>query len=147
MDWLYNLNAGHWLVIGLVLLALEVGGGIAYLLGPGIAALFVALVHWLYPLAPLTEMFLFVIGSIVATFAYARFFRNSADEAAADGLHDRLQGMVGKETQLTEAVHGNDRIAFGDTLWRVRSEKQLEAGTKVRVTGVDIDILLIEQVL
>jgi len=147
MDWLYNLNAGHWLVIGLVLLALEVGAGIAYLLGPGLAALFVALIHWLYPLSPIAEIVLFVVGSIVATFAYARFFRNKSDEAAADGLHDRLKGMVGKETQLSAAVQGNDRIAFGDTLWRVRSEQALAAGTKVRVTDVDIDILIIEPVL
>ena len=147
MDWLYNLHAGHWLAIGLVLLALEVGAGVAYLLGPGLAALAVALIHWLYPLGPFTEITLFVIGSIVATFAYARYFRNKTTDAAADGLHDRLQGMVGKETELAQAVKGNDRIAFGDTLWRVRSEHALAAGTKVRVTGVDIDILLIEQVL
>jgi len=147
MDWLYNLHAGHWLVIGLVLLALEVGAGIAYLLGPGLAALVVALIHWVYPLGPLAEIVLFIVGSIAATFAYARYFRNATVDAAADGLHDRLQGMVGKETQLAAAVHGNDRIAFGDTLWRVRSEQALDAGAKVRVTDIDIDILIIEQVL
>jgi len=144
MEWLASLTATHWLIIGLVLLALEVGAGIAYLLGPGLAALLVALVHWLYPLSVSAQITLFAIGSIIATFAYARYFRNAKSDAAADGLHDRLRSMVGKETVLTADVNGNDRIAFGDTLWRVRSDGPISAGSRVKVTDLDIDVLVIE---
>ena len=146
MDWLINMQASHWFAFGLILLALEVGAGIAYLLGPGLAAMVVAGIHWVYPLSPLAQMFAFVIASIVATFAYARYFRNRND-AAADGLHDRLRGMIGKETQLDKTVDGMDRIAFGDTLWRVRSNTTIDSGQKVRVTEVEGDVLIIEAVL
>lgn len=146
MEWLYQLTPTQWLVFGLVLLALEVAAGIAYLLGPGIAAIAVAAVHWAVPLSPAGQLVLFVIGSIVATFAYARYFKNGENDSAADGLHNRLHSMVGKETELTGPVNGNDRIAFGDTLWRVRSEQPIAAGQKVKVTAVDIDILVIEAV-
>ena len=146
MDWLSQLTAYHWLAIGLVLLALEVGAGIAYLLGPGFAALLVALIHWVYPLSPSAQLIAFAVGSVLATFAYARYFKNQPEDAAADGLHDRLRGMIGKETVLTAAIDGNDRIAFGDTLWRVRSAKALPAGCKIKVVDVDIDILLVDEV-
>lgn len=144
--WLSNLSPEYWLAFGLLLLALEVGAGIAYLLGPGLAAILVALVHWFYPLAPLPQILLFTLGSIVSTFAYARFFRHGASDAAADGLHDRLRSMIGKEAVLASAIDGNDRIPFGDTLWRVRSGGPIGAGTKVRVTDVDGDFLLVEEI-
>ncbi len=144
MEWLESMTAAHWLILGLVLLALEVGAGLAYLLGVALGAIIVAAVLALVPLSPLAQFTLFAISSVVATFAYARFFKNRDSDAAADGLHNRLHGMVGKETTLTGDVHGNERIAFGDTLWRVRSDQPISAGNKVRVVGVDDEILLIE---
>ncbi len=144
MDWYESLTAAHWLGLGLVLLALEVGAGIAYLLGAGLGALLVALVLLFMPLTPALQIVLFVLGSIAATFAYARLFRNEDEYKAADGMHDRLGSMVGKETSLAEPVHGNDRIPFGDTLWRVRSAEPIAAGQKVRVVDVDNDVLVIE---
>jgi len=144
MEWLESMTAAHWLILGLVLLALEVGAGLAYLLGVGLGAIAVAAVFALVPLSPLAQFTLFAISSVIATIAYARFFKNRDSDAAADGLHNRLLGMVGNETTLTGDVHGNERIAFGDTLWRVRSDKLISAGSKVRVVGVEDDILLIE---
>ena len=146
MDWLASLTAGHWLGLGLVLLALEVGAGIAYLLGPGIAALLVALILLLIPLSGEAQIVLFAFGSIAATFAYVRYFHNTEDRAAAEGLHDRTRSMIGKETKLQDAIDGNARIAFGDTLWRVRSSALIAAGDKVRVVDVDDDVLLVEAV-
>ena len=145
MEWLESMTAVQWLILGLVLLALEVGAGLAYLLGLGLAALIVAAVLALVPLSPLTQVVLFAVSSIVATFAYARFFRNQDIESAADGLHDRLRGMIGKETVLTADLHGNERIAFGDTLWRVRAGTPIDSGKKVRVVDVDGEVLLVEE--
>ena len=147
MEWLDSLAPAHWLILGLVLLALEVGAGLAYLLGVALAAIIVAGLLAVFPMSPLAQFCLFAAGSIVATFAYARFFKNQDIESAADGLHDRLHGMIGKETRLSADLHGNDRIAFGDTLWRVRSGSTISSGKQVRVVDVDGEILLIEELL
>lgn len=146
MEWLQSMSAAHWLILGLVLLALEVSAGMAYLLGVGLGAIVVAAVLAVLPLSPLAQFTLFAISSVITTFAYVRFFKNQDSDAAADGLHDRLRGMIGKETRLTSDLHGNERIAFGDTLWRVRTDGPISAGSKVRVVDVDVDgeILLIE---
>jgi len=144
MEWLESMTAAHWLILGLVLLALEVGAGLAYLLGVGLGAIVVALVLALVPLSPVAQFTLFAISSVIATYAYARYFKSRNSDAAADGLHNRLHGMIGKETTASADLHGNERIAFGDTLWRVRSDQPISAGSKVRVVGVDDEILLIE---
>lgn len=146
MEWLESLTAGQWLILGLVLLAIEVGLGLAYLLGVGLAAIVVAAVLTIVPLSPLAQFTLFGVGSIIATFAYARFFKNNGTESAADGLHDRLRGMIGKETRLSADLSGSSRIPFGDTLWRVQVARPVSAGNKVRVVDVQDDILLVEEI-
>lgn len=145
MEWLESLTAGQWLILGLVLLALEVGAGLAYLLGVALAAIVVAATLAVVPLSPLAQFTLFALSSVIATFAYARFFKNQAAESAADGLHDRRRSMIGKETRLTADLSGNERIAFGDTLWRVRAGSPIGSGKKVRVVDIEDEILLVEE--
>ncbi len=146
MEWLESLTAGQWLILGLILLALEVGAGLAYLLGVALAAIVVAAVMAVVSLSPLAQFTLFAVSSVIATFAYARFFKNQAVDSAADGLHDRRRSMIGKETRLTADLHGNERIAFGDTLWRVRADLPIDTGKKIRVVDVDADILVVEEI-
>ncbi|MEM7217130.1 MAG: NfeD family protein [Pseudomonadota bacterium] len=147
MEWLDNVSSTHWLGFGLLLLILEVSFGIAYLLGPGFAALIVALAVWQTELTPSEALVLFGVLSVITTWAYARYFRHSPDSGAADGLHDRTRSMIGKETTASDVIDGEARIAFGDTLWRVRSTgPAIAAGSRVRVEGVDDDVLLVNAV-
>lgn len=146
MDWITHLSASHWMVLGLALLAVEVVAGIGYLLGPGLAALLLALLSWLLPLSPNVQLLSFAIGSIAATYAYVRYFRRKPGETdSATGLHNRTASMVGRETLLKEDISGNARIAFGDTLWRVKTHQALTQGTTVVVTAIENDILIIER--
>lgn len=145
MDWILNLTASHWMVLGLALLAIEALLGIGYLLGPGIAALVMAALSGLLPLGTNGQLFGFAVLSIAATYAYVRYFKRKPGESDnATGLHNRTQAMVGQETLLSEDVTGNARIAFGDTLWRVKSNSTINSGTRVVVRSVEEDILVIE---
>ena len=146
MDWISHLNASHWMILGLALLALEVMVGIGYMLGPGLAAIVVAILTWLLPVPPNVQLLTFAIGSLIATYAYVRYFRRKPGETdSATGLHNRTASMVGRETVLTQDVSGNARIAFGDTLWRVRARQALTAGSAVVVTELEDDVLIIDR--
>ena len=145
MDWILNLTASHWVVLGLALLAIDALLGIGYLLGPGVAALVMAVLSAILPLGPNGQLFGFAVLSILATYGYVRFFKRKPGETdSATGLHNRTQAMVGRETLLTEDVTGNARIAFGDTLWRVKSNHTIRSGTRVVVSSVDGDVLVID---
>lgn len=146
MEWIMNLTASHWMMLGIALLAIEVVAGIGYLLGPGLAAILVAALSWLLPLSANAELLSFAILSIVATYAYVRYFKRQPGETdSATGLHNRTASMVGQETQLSEDVAGNGRIAFGDTLWRVKTNQPLPQGSWVVVRDVDDDVLIIDR--
>ena len=143
MSWLAELGATHWLVFGLVLLAAEAAVGVGYLLGPGVAALLVALLV-LNGFGAEVQWFVFAVASVAFSWGYIRYFRNAEDHAAADGLHDRTSAMVGKETRLATGIEGSSRIAFGDTLWRVYAAEPIASGRQVRVTGVEDGVLQVE---
>lgn len=145
MTLLADLGASHWLVLGLLLLAAEAGIGIGYLLGPGLAALLIAVVALLFPGSAEVQLFLFALASVAITIAYIRYFRDNADQQAAEGLHDRTASMIGHETRLAAGIEGNARIPFGDTLWRVFADRPIATGKKVRVTSVTDGILQIEE--
>jgi membrane protein implicated in regulation of membrane protease activity len=148
MEWLAQLSAAHWLGIGLLLLAAEVGLGVGmgYLLGPGIAALLVALIAWVSPISTNMQIIIFVVLSLLATWGYLRYFRTDRSKDAASGLHNRTTSMLGKETRLEEGIDGNARIPFGDTLWRVFAAKAIATGTRVRVISIEDDILQVEKI-
>ncbi len=148
MEWLAQLSPAHWLGIGLLLLAIEVGLGIGmgYLLGPGMAALLVALIAWLLPIGNNVQAVLFVVLSLLTTWSYLRYFRTDRSNDAASGIHNRTASMLGKETRLEEGIEGNARIPFGDTLWRVFAHQPIATGARVKVIGIEDAILQVEKI-
>ena len=128
-----------WLALGLGLIALEVLLlNLGFLLWLGIAALAMGGVTWLFEMSWMVELLVFAALSMLAGLV-AWKLHHGADRAtdAADGLHDRGAGLVGREFALDEAITaGIGRIRVDDSVWRV-SGPDLPAGTRVRVTGVD----------
>ncbi len=128
-----------WLALGLGLIALEVlviPGG--FLLWLGIAALAMGAVTWAMPLAWTTELVLFATLSLVACLIAWRL-HHGKDRAtdAADGLHERGEGLIGREFALDQAIiSGFGRVRIDDTVWRV-SGPELPVGVRVRVMRVD----------
>lgn len=52
---------------------------------------------------------------------------------------------MGRElTLLDDVTQGTSRVHLDDTVWTVRCDESLPAGSKVRVVGADSHILLVE---
>lgn len=140
-----SYGAWGWMALGLGLIAIEVmifPGG--FPLWIGLAALVMAGVTTLVSLNWEGELVLFGLLAIAASIGAWRlnYRRDRAD--AADGLHDRVEALVGRSYTLDEAIaSGIGRIRVDDTTWRVAGP-DLPAGSKVRVVGVDGATLRVE---
>ncbi|MBY5994049.1 NfeD family protein [Ferrimonas balearica] len=140
------LEAWHWLVLGLVLLGLEALGTGGFLLGAAAAGLMLSLLLWIWPeMAWSAQLILFALATVIFTVIYWRGFRRVNQRTEQPGLNDRAAQLVGRQVVLEQdLLAGEGKIQIGDTLWRVRCERPLAAGTRVRVVASEGMRLVIE---
>ncbi len=138
MEWMIDINAYHWLALGLLLAAAEALGAAGFLLGTAAAALVVGLVTLAVPgLGLPLSLTLFAGLSIVATALYLKVFRDEQEDQP-DMLNHRAEHLVGTEFDLATVLPaGTSRLQIGDTIWRVQADGRIETGTRVRVVGAD----------
>ncbi|QLQ34283.1 MAG: NfeD family protein [Candidatus Thiothrix singaporensis] len=143
-----HIEFWHWLIFGLLLLALEVAAPAMVLLWFGFGAIVAGVALWLIP--PLSigwQIIIFGVVSLASVFGWrkSRFFREESITSDTPDLNNRLRSHIGREYALTEAIiNGRGSIRVGDTAWRVRGP-DLPSGSRVRVTGVDGVIFTVEK--
>ncbi|MBU1724228.1 MAG: NfeD family protein [Gammaproteobacteria bacterium] len=139
----------HWLIFGFLLMALEVFAPAMVVMWFGFGAIIAGGALWLFPsLAFGWQIIIFGVVSLVSVFGWrkSRFFREENVTSDTPDLNNRLHSHIGKEYTLTEAIiNGRGSMRVGDTAWRVRGIADLPAGTRVRVTGVDGVIFMVEK--
>ncbi len=126
-----------WLGIGVVLGIIEVLGASGFLIGAAVAAIAMALATWIFPgLEVVPQVIIFAIAATGATFIYFKFFRSTDPRPGVD-LHDKVATMVGQQFTLDDTLTANSetKTRIGDTLWTVRSNVDIQKGTKVRIVG------------
>ncbi len=143
-----ELGPWNWVVLGLVLMIFEVAAPGIFFLWFGIAALIVGALALLFGEALglhwQVQVILFLVLSIIAVFIGRRLI--GATDVVSDEplLNRRAEQLIGHVVTLEEAtVNGRGRARVGDSLWRVTGP-DLAAGTRVRITGIDHGVLIIE---
>ena len=145
MEWLI-VEPWHWLVLGVLLLIAEVMGAGGFLIGMALAA-FVqsAVAVFSNNLSWDFQLLVFAINSLVFTWVYWKFFRQFNEQTDTPNLNNRAAQFVGRQFELKEPViNGEGKIQIGDSLWRIRSEQQLEVGTTIKIVGSEGMVLLVE---
>lgn len=147
MESLTGLPDGwSWLILsGLVLLG-ETLGTAGFLLGVSAAAFITGIIAFVAPgLDWRVQAALFGALSLLMTALYWWRFRRFNEASDQPQLNQRVRQMIGSTHVLGEACEaGEGRLQIGDTLWRIRSNTPLTAGTRVRVIGVEGMTLLVE---
>ena len=135
----------QWGVAGLVLLIVEMLVPGFYLLWLGIAAGVVALGVLLWPGMPFElQILIFAVASLGSILAWRRWRDKNPESSDQPNLNERANHYIGKVYTLdTAIVNGVGKVRLGDTVWRV-SGPDLEAGTAVKVVGVDGMTLQVE---
>lgn len=150
-QWFAQFGPWNWMILGVVLLALEIVVPGVFLLWLGVAAILTGTLSlqlweagfWTWQ----AQVVVFLLLSIVSVLASRRLFPNTrAQDTDEPLLNQRALQLVGRTATLEEAiVDGHGRIRLGDTLWRVAGP-DLPAGTRVRVAAASGGELRVEPV-
>lgn len=151
VQWVADLGPWSWMVLGVVLLALEILVPGVFLLWIGIAAILTGTLSlqlwgaafWGWQV----QVLAFLVLSIAAALIGRRFFSRSGPEDTDQPLlNQRDRQLVGRTAMLEEDMReGRGRIRIGDTTWRVTGP-DLPAGTRVRVIEASGGNLKVEPV-
>lgn len=134
-----QLEAWHWLAIGLALLIAELATGSTYLLWPAVAAWLVGLLILFLPLGWPIQMMAFAgitIGLTLTgrTYVKGRWVTRGGDEA----LNDRARALVGaRAVAAGPFVHGVGRVRLGDSEWRAQCAEPVADGEALEVVSVE----------
>lgn len=146
-SWIASLDPQwFWLTAGVLLGAAEILAPGFFLIWLATAAILVGLLAWVVPMSLPVQAGLFAVISIILVYAVRRWVRDNPIESSDPKLNDRGARMVGDVVTVAEAIqNGRGRVNVGDTVWSAQGADAAK-GSKVRVTGADGAILLVEPV-
>ena len=144
-DFLNNQPAWHWWALGAILLALEIASTTQYLLWPGISALLVGVLKFVYAaLDGRLAVFIFAVLAVAATIAWKRSRIGSADRLTHTTLNDRSAQYAGRHVvALADFAGGRGAVLVDDSRWSavVSDGTNPAKGDALTVTGADGAIL------
>jgi inner membrane protein len=146
-EWLDSI-ATHWfwLSLGLILGAAEMVAPGFFLMWLGLAAIIVGVLDYFLPITVAYQVAMFAILSVLTVFAGKKFLADNPIETDDPNLNDRGGRLTGEIVTVVEAIaDGHGRVKVGDSVWSVRGT-DADIGARVRVTGADGAVLLVEKV-
>ena len=145
MGWLDGFEPHYgWLAIGLVLAAAEMAIPGVFLIWLAGAALITGMIVWAVPIGVPLQIVIFAALAIVAVFSGKRYLAAHPVVSADPLMNDRGARLVGEVVTVTHAIEsGSGRVHHGDSEWQVHGP-DAEPGTKMRVSGHDGTVLIVE---
>lgn len=139
------MTATVWWIVALVLALSELLSGALFLLMLAIAggltalATHLGLVDWRYQAAMFSAL------SLLLCYVWAKR-RAGKPAVIANGLNSGSKRWIGRELVLAESIEqGRGRIAMDDSYWSLTGP-ELPAGTRIRVTAVQGNTLVVEPI-
>ena len=149
MDISNVLEPWHWLILFFVLLGAEALGAGGFLLGSAAAAAVVSLWLWLVPdMSWPVQLVIFGTGSLLLSFSYWKLFRKVNNKSDSPELNNRASQLIGRTIILDHDLPaGQSKLAIGDTLWKVESDRSVAKGSRISVTGHQGMMLLVRELV
>ena len=145
MEWLESLVFWHWWILAGVLLIIELTAPVFFFLWLGMAAAATGLLLLVFPSMPVEfQLVLFAVLSVVAVIAWRKYRESRPVVSDQPNLNRRGQQYEGRVFTLDQPIeNGIGKITVDDSTWRVKGP-DLPAGTRVRVSGVEGVVFLVE---
>lgn len=142
-----QLNFWHWMIAGVILLIFELLVPTTFLMWPGIAALLLSALTWLFPDITIpVQVIIFAVLSVLSTVVHRAYVKRHPQTSDHPVLNQRGQQYLGRVFTLESAiVNGIGRIKVGDSSWQVEGP-DLAVGQRVKVIGVASASLQVEHV-
>ena len=144
-EWLDTISTHwFWLSLGLLLGVAEMVAPGFFLMWLGLAALIVGGLDYFLPITVAYQVAMFAILSVLTVFAGKKFLHDNPIETEDAMLNDRGARLTGEIVTVVEAItNGHGRVKVGDSVWSARGF-DAAIGSRVRVTGADGAVLLVE---
>ncbi|GGE52915.1 membrane protein [Agaricicola taiwanensis] len=141
-----SLGIWSWFVIGALLLACEILAPGTFILWLGFAAVAVGILVVLFGIGWQAQLLAFGALSLVFVLVWWKFARGRASgDSDQPMLGRRAERHVGREFVLEAPIlSGRGHVRIDDTNWRIKGE-DMPAGTRIRVTGTEGALLLVEK--
>lgn len=141
--WPIELEPWTWLILGLVLIALETLVPGVFLVWLGIAALLTGALDYVFDLSWQASLVAFGLLAVVAVLAGRVLSRGRTGDGIPE-LNRRGEALVGRSFVLDQPiVFGEGRVRVDDSVWRALGP-DLPAGAAVRVVRIDGATLVVE---
>jgi inner membrane protein len=128
----FMLGAWNWLVVGVVLMALELLAPGVFLMWLGLAALLTGLLSFAVSPSWQMQILMFALFAAAAVPLWRRVARSSNPF-----LNKRADALVGRVFTLEKPiVDGSGTVRIDDTIWRVTGP-DAPAGSRVRIVHAD----------
>jgi membrane protein implicated in regulation of membrane protease activity len=143
-DLFYGLGVWNWLILAVVLLALETVIPGVHFLWFGLAAAVIGVVGLGIGVSWPWQVLAFVLLSVAVVFWVRRFVRPDVAISDVPDLNVRGQQYVGRAVLVEQAIeNGRGRVRVGDTLWSAEGP-DTPAGARVTVTGSKGTVLVVK---
>lgn len=144
-DWINALEPHwFWLLAGALLGAAEIIVPGFFLIWFAIAALITGALTLLFPISIPLQIGLFAVLAVFTVYFGRKWFVANPIVSSDPKLNDRGARLIGEVVAVVEAIeHGSGRVKVGDSVWSARGADAAQ-GARVRVTGADGSVLLVE---
>ena len=137
MELLSKLGTWNWLIVGVVLMAIETFAPGVFMLWLGFAALIVGLLSFGIVWSWQTQIIAFAALSIAMVPLWRYYSGRNAKPTDKPFLNKRAEGLIGRVFTLEKPiVDGVGTVRIDDTVWRV-SGPDAPAGSRVKIVSAD----------
>ncbi|MBN9600637.1 MAG: NfeD family protein [Afipia sp.] len=136
-DLIAALGSWNWLILGVILIALETFAPGVFMLWLGIAALVVGVLSFFITSTWQSQLLVFAVLAVAMVPLWRHFGRRGPSASDRPFLNRRTEALIGRVLTLEKPiVDGFGTVRIDDTVWRVEGP-ELPAGSHVRVEQVD----------
>lgn len=138
MDTIMTLTPWHWLILGMVLFALETLGSGGFLLGIALASVTTSIVTWL-GFNWHIQLISFALLSVAFSIAYWKYFKSfNLDRPGNPVINEKMESLKGKTGKVVRSDgEAGGKVQIGDTLWEFRSSEIFSEGDRIIVESYE----------
>jgi len=130
----------YWFAFGVLLVSAEILVPAFILIWPGLAAICIAAIIWLFPGIP-GEMItiLFALLALGLTFGGRALFDRRDSDIVTTGLNERTHNLVGRSAKVVSFQNGEGHVELGGVEWPARWPEGAGAtpGDFVKIAKID----------
>lgn len=144
MDILSKLGTWNWLILSVVLMAIETFAPGVFMLWLGLAALIVGVLSFGITWSWQAQVIVFAALSIAMVPLWRYYSGRNTKPTDNPFLNKRAEGLVGRVFTLDKPIiDGAGTVRIDDTVWRVAGP-DAPSGSRVKIVGADGASLKVE---